>query len=526
MNNRATRTLRRLAPGSAVDLLGLLASLAAATLLRSWLLGSPELFRDEAASWLLARADWTQIIPRSFAEPYPPLYPFALKATVGILGDSPAALRALSVVAGVALVAVTWLWARAAIGRLAAFVGCGLVALSPLAIANARDTRMYALEALFITLAWWLIWRLVTDDRLPSRRLLAIVAASLAIGGELWTMPTGLVAFGLQAAVVAILAGRPGGAGVRAAAWSLAGGALLFIPWVPRLADLVVQARPFWTPRPDLQDLAASFGGLLGSEAQIPLAAILGVVGLVVAAIGINAIARSERADARATALMVVGGIGVIVAWWLASLVRPAFDVRYMGPAVPPFSIAVAAGVAAVVRRAGGSRAGRRSIAAGGALALALVVWSAVQFEARLIGGPVAPAEAAVALLAQRVSAGDLILVADARSFFPIAYLVERTSDPVTVPAALRYWRSGAERAYTGGDLVPSAMSISPSTRLNELLASPASGIWLVAIADPEREVAHFISMTRLSLTEVERYTVRHNMASGMVVHFQAAPSS
>ena len=526
MTNRATRTPGRLASGSAVDLLGLLGLLAGATLLRTWLLGSPELFRDEASSWLLARVDWGQIIPRSFAEPYPPLYPFALKAVMGVLGDSPAALRALSVVAGVALVAVTWLWSRAALGRMPAFVAAGLVALSPLAIANARDTRMYALEALFITLAWWLIWRLVTDERFPSRRLLGIVAASMAIGGELWTMPTGLVAFGLQAAAVAILARRHGGARVRPAAVSLALGALLFLPWVPRLADLVVHARPFWTPRPDLQDLAVSVGGILGSQASIPVAAIVAVVALVVAGIGLKAIVRSGRRDAFATGVMVAGGVGFMIAWWLASLVRPAYDVRYMGPAVPPFAMAVAAGVATVVRRADGRRSARRWVASGAAIAMALVVWGTVQFEARLIGGPGEPAEAVVALLARRVSPGDLILVADARSYFPIAYLVGRASDPVAVPAPLRYWRSGAEPAYTGADLVPSAVTISSGSRLDELVSSPASGIWLVAIADPDGEVAQFVSTTRLRLTEVERYTVRHDSKSGVVVHFRAAPPS
>lgn len=526
MTNRATRTPGRLAPGSAVDLLGLLGLLAGATLLRTWLLGSPELFRDEASSWLLARADWAQIIPRSVAEPYPPLYPFALKVVMGVLGDGPAALRALSVLAGVALVAVTWLWSRAALGRMSAFVAAGLVALSPLAIANARDARMYALEALFVTLAWWLIWRLSTEQPLPLGRSLAVVGASLAVAGELWTMPTGLVAFGLQAVTIAILAWRQGAARVRAAAFGLAIGALLFLPWLPRLAELVARARPFWTPRPDLQDLAVSFGGLLGTEALIPVAAIVAVVGLVVAGVGINAIARSGRTDTLATALMIAGGIGLIVAWWLASLVRPAYDVRYLGPAVPPFAMAVAAGVAAVARRAGRGRYARRPVAGGAAIALALVVWSTVQFEARLVGGPVEPAEAVVALLVRRVSPGDLILVADARSFFPIAYLVGRTSDPVALPAPLRYWRSGLEPAYTGGDLVPAAVTLSPATRLDQFVASPTAGIWLVAIADPEGEVAQFVSMTRRSLIEVEHFTVRHDTKSAVVVYFRAVPPS
>jgi hypothetical protein len=519
MTTGATRAPGRLAQGSAADLVGLVALLVGAALLRAWLLGSPELFRDEASSWLLARSDWAQIIPRSFAEPYPPLYPFALKATMGILGDSPAALRVLSVVAGLTLIVVTWLWTRAAIGRTAAFIAAGLVALSPLAIANARDARMYALEALFITVAWWLIWRLVTDD-LSSRRLVVIVAAPLAIGGELWTLPTGIVAFGLQAAAVAIVARQQGGAGVRAAAWSLAGGALLFLPWLPRLADLVVRARPFWTPRPDLQDLGTAFGGLLGTEALIPVAAVVAAVGVVLAGVGINAIARSGRGDALATTLMVAGGIGLMVAWWLASLVRPAFDVRYMGPAVPPFTIAIAAGLGAVGRQARGWLRARRFVAAGGAIALALVAWSAVQFDARLIDGPVAPAEASVALLSQRVSPGDLVLAADARSFFPVAYLVGRRSDPVAMSAPVRYWRSGTERAYLGGDLVPSTMTISPRARLDELVGSPGSGIWLVAITDPEAELAQFVSVTGHSVTEMERYTVRHGAASGLVVRF------
>ena len=47
-----------------------------------------------------------------------------------------------------------------------------------------------------------------------------------------------------------------------------------------------------------------------------------------------------------------------------------------------------------------------------------------------------------------------------------------------------------------------------------------------MAIADPEGEVAQFESMTKPSLTEVERYTVRHDTKSGVVVHFRAAPPS
>jgi 4-amino-4-deoxy-L-arabinose transferase-like glycosyltransferase len=501
-------------------LVGLGAVLIIATLLRVWLLGSPELFRDEAASWLLARADWGQIIPRSFAEPYPPLYPFALKATMGLLGDGTAALRALSVAAGIGLVAVTWLWARAAIGQRAAIIASGIVALSPLAIANARLVRMYALEALCVTVAWWLIWRLVTDGRPYGQRPISVVGAALALAAELWTLPTGIVAFGLQLVAVLILARTHPTRGASLATWSLAGGAILFLPWVPRLVALAANGQPFWTVRPNLVDLASTFGAVFGSQALVPVAAIVAVTAMPLAGIGWWAVIRSSRPDALGTALALGGGIGLAIAWWLASLWRPAYDVRYMGPLVPPLAIATGAGVEWFWKQASRWRMRWRGVAIVVAAAvLALFGLGTVRFEAELIGGPVDPAEAAVGLLAREVARGDLVLASDAQSFLPIAYLIGRSSDPIELPVPVRYWRSGLEVTYTGGDLVPAELVIQRSARLDELVATPGGSIWLVAITYPEAEVRSFAALT--GLTELNRLEVSHNGARGLLVRFR-----
>ena len=131
--------------------------------LRGAFLGQRQLFRDEAASWLLADYSLPDLLSHTARETFPPLYPVLLKGWMGLFGSDEAALRSLSVVAGVGIVLVTWRWARDALGQTGALIASGVVLLSPVMIANARVARMYSLETLFATTAWWVLWRLVVD---------------------------------------------------------------------------------------------------------------------------------------------------------------------------------------------------------------------------------------------------------------------------------------------------------------------------------------------------------------------------
>lgn len=514
----------RIRIGPAAALLILLAGAAA---LRVVLLDARELFRDEAASWLLAQSAWTDIIPHSTGEPYPPLFAFALKACIAILGDAPAALRAISAAAGVAMVGVTWAWARQAVGPRAAVIAAILVALSPLAIANAREARMYALESFFAVLAWWLLWRLFTDERRPDRQPLAILAAGLAVAGELWTLPTGVAVFGLQALVVAVLAwGRRSGA--RAPAVALVIGFAAFLPWLPRLLSVATDGRPFWTPSADLGALAATlavaFGGWEPSPGWIAVLP-LGVL----AVAGFRALFRDRGPTGLATALAVTGGAGLVVAWWLASFWRPAFDSRYLGAAVPPLAIAIAVGAERLAARLKGAGWSVTALAAAAAGLLILVGAGTAAFEMHWVSGRgMEPAEAAAMMLEDRVEPGDVVLVADAQTYFPLAYLVERRSDPINLPAPLRYWSTGLEPGFTGGHLIPADRTLTTDASLEpgELSGlSPTGSIWLVALTDPEGEVARFTPLADGRVTELERLEVIDHGDHGLILRLHPAGS-
>jgi mannosyltransferase len=501
--------------------------LFAAAALRLVLLDARELFRDEAASWLLARSAWDEIVPRSAAEPYAPVYPFVLKAWMTLASDSAVALRALSALLGVALVGVTWAWARAAFRAPVALAAAALVALSPLAIANARDVRMYALEALWITLAWWLLWRLLVDRRPLSRRPWGIALAALAVAAELWTLPTGVAAFALQAAVIGVLLVTARHSGVMAGATSLIGGLGVFLPGIPRMLSAVQVGQPYWAPPTNLGDLpetfAATFGGALASPAWLAL----GPLGLL-AVIGLWSLLRRGR-DGLVTALCLAGGVLLILLWWALSFWRSAYDARYLGAAIPPLAIAIGVGFERVVAVADSAGPwARRAAHALGIAVLVLVASGAATFEANWVeGSGLPPAEAAAIALRERVREGDVVLVADARSYLPLAYATGRSAAPIALTVPVLYWRSGKEPAYQGGDLVVPDATLLPGDRLvpGELPGLATDGsIWLVAITQPDDEVQAFSPLHDGSLIEVERMTVADNDASGWLLRLRPAP--
>ncbi len=90
--------------------------------------------------------------------------------------------------AGLATLAVVWMWAREAMGRALAGVALALAVLSVLLIDDARDARMYAIEAAFATASWWLTWRLVAlgppERAIRRGTVLTATALAIAVAGE------------------------------------------------------------------------------------------------------------------------------------------------------------------------------------------------------------------------------------------------------------------------------------------------------------------------------------------------------
>ena len=256
-------------------------------------LGSRELLRDEAASWLLAQYSLSDLLMHAASEPYPPLYATLLKGWIAVLGDSEAALRSFSAAAGMAVFLTAWRWAHESQGRLGGVVAATLVALSPLAIANSRDTRMYGLETAFAIAAWFLIWRMLLADGWGRRRSVAHgILLAIAVAGEVWSLALGLVLAGMQISfclgavlVLRIRLGGRGDLGYKGSAWASAGcaaGLASFLPWLPNLLGVAGNGQAFWTDKPDIASIGGSVRSLLVGSPHLPVDSRLDGVGIVV----------------------------------------------------------------------------------------------------------------------------------------------------------------------------------------------------------------------------------------------------
>ncbi|MDP9270736.1 MAG: glycosyltransferase family 39 protein [Chloroflexota bacterium] len=494
-------------------------TLLAAAILRFAILGSSDLFRDEGASWLVARYPLDQMVSHVSTEPYPPLYFAVLKAWIALIGDSAAAMRTLSAIAGLGTVCITWAWSRAAIGRGAAVVAGIVVGVAPLAVAESREVRMYALETLFATSSWWALWSLLVAD--PGMRrstwLIASLAA-LAVAGALWTMPTGVVVVGLQVAVIAFLA-LNGNRGAGPAALALAAGVAAWLPWLPSLLGAASAERAYWTGPPALDSVPLAVQSMLGGAVAPPLYLVL--VLLLLAAIGLVHLFLQHGATARTTALVVLGGVSLIGAWWLVSLVRAAYDVRYLGAALPFLAMAIGAGtwrLWLVVRPFVRPAVGLATIAA-----VAGFYASATGVHLQELNGAVAPTRAVILELERRVSPGDVVLAVDSRSYFGLAYEVAQPAgEALAATVSVRYWRSGREPRYFGSGLIAIDQTVTPQESEREGrfvmpgLATSGS-IWVVALTNGIHELDRFAPLAAGQVRLVDRIQVRSRGVSAAI---------
>ena len=514
-----SRAVRRVATSRATLIaVGLLLG---AFLLRVVFLGERQLFRDEGASWLLARYPIPELLAHTGGEAYPPLYLLVLKGWMWLVGDSEAALRALSVGFGHGpMVLVGWRWTSESLGRLApGLSGLAILTISPLAIANARDVRMYAMESACTTTAWFLTWRLTSGRSQGRRRWIDTVVLALAISAELWTFSLGLPIAGLQFAVSILPWIRGRRREDLLAPVAIIAGGTTFLPWLPS-AIAAASGQPFWTPTPHVEDLARSYAAVLGGLRVTPWFAgavvvmILAAVGLVLLVTGRGGglTARPGIGPAPSQlAAAVVGALAVVPVVWLYSQVHSVYDTRYFGPIVAPLAVAAAVGAAWASKQ----------ITSGLARGLA-----AVGLASLLLGGTItwigdwrsevglAPAREILATLEQRMRPGDVALSLDARSYFQIAYLLGRDQAPEYLPGPLVVWDSGGEPFYYGQALLPPGTLVSASDSdqkdwRSKLPGLAADGsIWLIALANGADVQLGFRPLDLGEFREVDRVFV------------------
>ena len=135
-----------------------------------------------------------------------PLFTIFLAQWLGVFGESVVVARLPSLIVGVALVALVFLWTRTVAGTLAAVLAALLLAFDPENVQISQFARFYALHALFFWLGAVGTYRLVTSPP-PALGRAALLTAGvlLCFGVSLYLQVTTLIGL-LGVAVWSVLA--------------------------------------------------------------------------------------------------------------------------------------------------------------------------------------------------------------------------------------------------------------------------------------------------------------------------------
>ena len=235
----------------------LLAILLLAAFLRFYRLDAQSFWNDEGNSARLAERSLDLIIEGAAGDIHPPGYYIILHCWRALFGPSEFALRSLSVVAGLMLVVLTYLWSRALFGESTGLIAAFLSAISPFAIYYSQEARMYALLAALAAASAFVSYKKPGFSEKPgfSRSLQVVdwIAYVLLGAAGLYThyafafvLIANNLLFGLR-----WLAGAERRRWERLAVWAGAQLAvlLLYLPWVPT----ALNAAGWSSPRADYE---------------------------------------------------------------------------------------------------------------------------------------------------------------------------------------------------------------------------------------------------------------------------------
>ena len=155
--------------------------------LRFYRLDNQSLWNDEGTSVALAQRDLASITRDSARDIHPPLYYWMLSGWVQICGTSEAAVRSLSALLGVVLVALTYALGRLLAGRWIGLAAAFLAAINPFQVTYAQEARMYMLLAVLAAGAMLSLVILVERARRTKPTLLTYVALVLLEAAGLYT---------------------------------------------------------------------------------------------------------------------------------------------------------------------------------------------------------------------------------------------------------------------------------------------------------------------------------------------------
>lgn len=443
----------------------LLGILLAAFLVRVVQLDARALWYDEAFAVLYAEKSFAEMwygtvtqVQGAAADVHPLFYYSLLHGWMSWVGESALAVRFLSVLFGVATVAVVYRLAREWMPSRSdqvALLAAGILALAPFHVAYSQETRMYAqlgFCAALMTLAyvivekthhraWWLILVLSGAAMLYTHNLAVFFGAALAV----WIL-------------IQVLRGR----NLRALlSYSGAGAAilLLWLPWltlVPSQLGKIQQA--YWIGAPDVLTLVqtlltftADFDNARFPPLLLPLALIVSLLLLVSM---LFEFLRGGWRDARVGFVALLAGLPPLLLFVLSQWL-PVYVTRTLMPSFLTAVVLVAWLLARVPRLPA-----RLLGAAMGMVALASFVsyYSYADF-------PRPPFRDALVYLDTHLQAGDAIVHDNKLTFFPMYY-------------------------YARGDTLAQSFIADPAGAASDTLAEPTQQA-LGLFADPLEDATH-----------------------------------
>ncbi|MDQ7840960.1 MAG: glycosyltransferase family 39 protein [bacterium] len=334
--------------------------------LRLWGLTAKSLWFDETVSVFLASQPLERMLALVAAnDPHPPLHYLLLHFWMAFFGSGEAAVRVLSVLISVPVVAVTWAFGRRLVGAGPALFAALLVAVAPSQVAAGQEARMYGLLTLTALLSWWALWGAASggdrrDDGGISGDRRAWVTYAVATAAMLYSHYFGFFVVASQMGY--LIWRRTDSEQWRRWVYASLGVVLLFLPWMPCFIQQLAGGRAWPAHRVPLapttlvDTLAAMTVGRpildhWGPKLTTIQAAgtpWIAVIGLIAAVALVVAAVRGSNIRRDTIAPLIAAALGPPVLAFAVSLGLNVYAPRYLLFIVPPVALLVAGGAAAL----------------------------------------------------------------------------------------------------------------------------------------------------------------------------------
>lgn len=330
--------------------------------LRAYGLAAQSLWNDEGTSIALARTSLPAIANAAAHDIHPPLYYFLLHFWIIAAGTSEYAVRYLSLFAGVLLIAVTFRIARLLFDQEVAVIATGLSVLSAFQVYYSQETRMYIWVTFWGAVSVWamlcLLLSLWRSNEKPEGRPKRILYFAVYVFATLAALYTQYYAFtlilfeNLAFLVWLILAWRKGRAVLRLQFGTTLGWigaqilvALAFAPWIAFASSSIAS----WPGISEPMGLFAMAWRILSSfvvgldaprDLQVWIVAIYAFFFF----FGLLPSRDLFKQSAWGIVVALLWAVVPFVAMFTVSLVRPAYNPKFLLLATPGFLILVARG--------------------------------------------------------------------------------------------------------------------------------------------------------------------------------------